>query len=142
MNVIRSGRAWLAALSLALVVAIVGAARADTEQFTKSGCDIFNTAAAANTDLVSGGFVALTSDNASPVIWEATISLVTTSSVVEWTETRDGVTIEDTLNGGTALTAGCKYSFQFLGSRRSTYNWNCRTATTIGEGLIVERQAR
>jgi hypothetical protein len=99
--------------------------------------EVFNTAANADTNLVSTSFTPAGA-RSGVAAYRLTIALKTTDSVVEIQIIRGGVTVEADLNGGTALTAGKLYTFTFGASTSCTYNLHVETGTTIGYLLIEE----
>ena len=104
--------------------------------------EVFNTAALANTDIVSVDFTPASPSagraRTGTCAYRVTIALKTTDSVVELQVIQGGVTVEADLNNGTALTAGRLYTFTFGASSACTYNLHCETATTVGYLLIEE----
>jgi hypothetical protein len=97
---------------------------------------VFNTAANANTNLVTS-FTPQTQSGISSA-YRVTIALKTTDSVLELQIVNGGTTVEADLNNGDALTAGKLYTFTFGASRSETFNLHVETATTIGYLLIEE----
>lgn len=129
-------RKFVAVLAAALLALpfLVASAHADVPY---KAAQVFNTAASANTDIVSADFTPAGA-RAGTAAYRVSIALVTTDSIVELQVISGATTVEADLNSGTALTAGKIYTFTFGASSSLLYNIQCETATTIGYLLIEE----
>lgn len=103
---------------------------------------IHNTAATANTGVVSGGW---TLEAAYPVeATRVTVAISSTSTTLDLTVSDGNTTESLTLNSGTALATGKLYTFSFGTARLDesgdtlTYNLDFEASTTV-DYLVVER---
>lgn len=70
--------------------------------------------------------------------YRATVSVVSTGSILNLVTAAESTTLTEKLNGGTSLTAGVVYELHWDGYSGATYQLQCATTTTIGQLLIVE----
>lgn len=68
--------------------------------------------------------------------WRVTVYVVGTNSVFNVDFGSDLAPVA--MNGGTALTAGCLYTFTFAATKDDTINFTFTTSTTVGR-LVVEQ---
>lgn len=135
---------WSALLTpiLVLLLLMPGPRHAHAEAPFPVG-EAFNTAAAANTDILGADYQP--SSIRPTVALRVTIALVSTDSVVNVQVNSGGTARNFRLNSGTALDAasssiGNLYTFSFGASSTYTYNFHCETATTVGYLLVEEIQ--
>lgn len=130
-------------LAVLLILSSAGhqPALADSNPFPVG--EVFNTAAAANTDILGADYQP---SSARPTVaLRLTIALVSTDSIVNVQVNSGGTARNFRLNSGTALDAvsssvGNLYTFSFGASSTYTYNFHCETATTVGYLLVEEIQ--
>jgi hypothetical protein len=130
---------WLLAALLLVATLVAGLSRPATASDVepREVFSLFDTAVSSNADVCTSS---LTPATPGTLAYRITLSLLATDSVVNVEVTKSSVSKNFDLNGGTALTAGCLYTFTFgaKGGGAYAYNLQCETGTRIGYLLIEE----